>query len=76
MPSLWVDNAAGGQLAATGPYSQNYIVNRERNYADRGSSTDFKLTRIGTVTPGKGCTVRGADGSIVTMDGQGYDHFR
>jgi hypothetical protein len=49
MPSLWVDNAAGGQLAATGPYSQNYIVNRERNYADRGSSTDFKLTRIGTV---------------------------
>ncbi len=49
MPSLWVDNAAGGQLAASGPYSQYYLVNRERNYVDRGSSTDFKLTRIGTV---------------------------
>lgn len=49
MPSLWVDNAAGGQLAATGPYSQYYLVNRTENYADRGSSTEFKLTRIGTV---------------------------
>jgi len=49
MPSLWVDNAAGGQLAASGPYSQHYLVNRARNCADRGSSTDFKLTRIGTV---------------------------
>jgi hypothetical protein len=49
MPALWVDNAAGGQLAGTGPYAQHYLVNRERNHADRGSSTDFKLTRIGTV---------------------------
>lgn len=49
MPSLWVDNAAGGQLAATGPYAQHYLVNRAANFAHRGSSRDFKLTRIGTV---------------------------
>jgi hypothetical protein len=49
MPSLWVDNAAGGQLAATGPYSQHYLVNRARGFAHSGWSRDFKLTRIGTV---------------------------
>jgi hypothetical protein len=49
MPSLWVDNAAGGQLAATGPYFQHYLVNRAREFVHRGSTRDFKLTRIGTV---------------------------
>lgn len=49
MPSLWVDNAGGGPLAPAGEYAQYYLVNRARNHVDRGSSTDFKLTRIGTV---------------------------
>jgi hypothetical protein len=49
MPSLWVDNAGGGQLAGSGPYAQYYLVNKARGFADRGSSVDYKLTRIGTV---------------------------
>lgn len=34
------------------------------------------LTRIGTITAGAGCTVRAADGSAMTNEEQGYDHFR
>lgn len=37
---------------------------------------DLPLTRIGTIIAGKGCTVRAADGSAMTMEEQGYDHFR
>ncbi|MDP1638574.1 MAG: thiamine-phosphate kinase [Candidatus Nitrotoga sp.] len=34
------------------------------------------LTRIGTVTAEKKCTVRAVDGSIVNIEESGYDHFR
>lgn len=33
------------------------------------------LTRIGSITAGKGCTVRAADGSAMQIEEQGYDHF-
>lgn len=49
MPSLWVDNAGGGQLAAPGDYSQYFLVNRARGAVDRGTSTDYRLTRIASV---------------------------
>lgn len=49
MPSLWVDNAAGGQLAATGDHSQHFLVNRTRGAVDRGISTEYRLTRIASV---------------------------
>jgi hypothetical protein len=49
MPSLWVDNAGGGQLAGTGDYSQYFLVNRARGSVDRGTATDYKLTRIASV---------------------------
>ncbi|HEY0864878.1 MAG TPA: hypothetical protein VGD97_12300 [Lacunisphaera sp.] len=49
MPSLWVDNAGGGQLAGTGDYSQYFLVNRTRGAVDRGTSTDYRLTRIASV---------------------------
>ena len=47
-PSLWVDNIAGGS-APNGPFVQYLMVNRKRDYVDRGSSLDRKSTRIGTV---------------------------
>ena len=34
------------------------------------------LTRIGTITAEKKCTVRAVDGSIINMEESGYDHFR
>lgn len=37
---------------------------------------DLPLTRIGSITRDKGCIIRAADGSIVTMEAQGHDHFR
>ncbi len=49
MPSLWVDNAGGGQLAGTGEFSQYFLVNRTRGAVDRGTSTDYRLTRIASV---------------------------
>ena len=33
------------------------------------------LTRIGTIVAGGGCTVRAADGEIITIGESGYDHF-
>lgn len=33
------------------------------------------LTRIGTITAGNGCTVRAADGGMMQIKEQGYDHF-
>jgi hypothetical protein len=49
MPSLWVDNAGGGQLAGTGEFSQYFLVNRTRGAVDRGTSTDYRITRIASV---------------------------
>ncbi len=49
MPSLWMDNVGGGQLAAPGDYSQYFLVNRARGAVDRGTSTDYRLTRIASV---------------------------
>ncbi|MDO9102081.1 MAG: thiamine-phosphate kinase [Candidatus Nitrotoga sp.] len=34
------------------------------------------LTRIGTITAEKKCTVRAADGSVINIKESGYDHFR
>ncbi|MDQ3267123.1 MAG: thiamine-phosphate kinase, partial [Pseudomonadota bacterium] len=34
------------------------------------------LTRIGTITAEKKCTVRAVDDSIINMEESGYDHFR
>jgi thiamine-monophosphate kinase len=34
------------------------------------------LTRIGTITAEKKCTVHAADGGIVNIEESGYDHFR
>ena len=39
-------------------------------------SLGLLLTRIGTITAEKKCTVRAADGSIVNIEESGYDHFR
>lgn len=49
LPSLWVDNAGGGQLAAPGDFSQYFLVNRARGAVDRGTTTDYRLTRIASV---------------------------
>ena len=40
------------------------------------ASLGLRLTRIGTITAEKQCTVRAADGSIVNIEESGYDHFR
>lgn len=34
------------------------------------------LTRIGTITQGKGLTVLNSDSSAITLETRGYDHFR
>jgi thiamine-monophosphate kinase len=34
------------------------------------------LTRIGVIVEGSDCTVRAADGSIISIGEIGYDHFR
>lgn len=34
------------------------------------------LTRIGTIRQGKGLTVMNSDGSVITLETRGYDHFR
>lgn len=36
----------------------------------------LSLTRIGTITAEKKCTVNAADGSIINIGEPGYDHFR
>jgi len=33
------------------------------------------LSRIGKVVSGRGCKVRAADGSVMTIKEAGYDHF-
>lgn len=37
---------------------------------------NLPLTRIGTVTIGKNCTVRSENGSAINIEEAGYDHFR
>ena len=34
------------------------------------------LTRIGRITQGKGLTVLNSDGTVITQETKGYDHFR
>jgi thiamine-monophosphate kinase len=36
---------------------------------------DLPLTRIGKITPGRGCVVRDAQGKEMMMEAGGYDHF-
>jgi thiamine-monophosphate kinase len=33
------------------------------------------LSRIGKIVSGRGCKVRAADGSVMTIKESGYDHF-
>ncbi|MFZ1767315.1 MAG: thiamine-phosphate kinase [Candidatus Nitrotoga sp.] len=40
------------------------------------SNLGLLMTRIGTITAEKKCTVRAVDGSIVNIEESGYDHFR
>lgn len=47
-PSLWVDNAAGQPYPA-GQFGQYLLVNRARDFVDRGRQVDRLSTRIGTV---------------------------
>ena len=37
---------------------------------------ELPLTRIGVIMAKSGCTVRAADGGVMTMEEHGYDHFR
>jgi hypothetical protein len=48
-PSLWVNNVAGGQLAPVHKFNQHFLVNRGKDFVDRGSSVGKLTTRIGTV---------------------------
>ncbi len=48
-PSLWVDNAGGGQPAPFASLVQYYLVNRAQEFVDRGSLEGKLTTRIGTV---------------------------
>ena len=64
---------AGGddyELCFTAPVAQRAVIEKI------STQLDLPLTRIGTITSGQGCTVRAADGSVMTMEEQGYDHFR
>lgn len=64
---------AGGddyELCFTVPSAQRAVIEKI------SAQLDLPLTRIGAIKPGKGCTVRAADGSVMTMEEQGYDHFR
>ena len=36
---------------------------------------DLPLSCIGKITAGKGCVVRAADGSAISIEGAGYEHF-
>lgn len=36
---------------------------------------DIPLTRIGSITQGEGLTVKNTDGSVITLETKGYDHF-
>ena len=40
------------------------------------TSLNLSLTRIGVIVAGQGCTVHAADGSVINIGEQGYDHFR
>lgn len=64
---------AGGEdyeLCFTAPVAQRATID------NMAAHLDLQLTRIGTIAAGQGCTVRAADGSIMNMEEQGYDHFR
>ena len=37
---------------------------------------NLPLTRIGAIVVNSGCIVRAMDGSIINIEGSGYDHFR
>lgn len=64
---------AGGddyELCFTAPITYRSIVEKIAN------DLHLRLTRIGTITEGKECTVRAMDGSTVNVKESGYDHFR
>lgn len=64
---------AGGddyELCFTAAVAHRFEI--EKIAADLG----LLLTRIGTITAEKKCTVRAEDGSIVNIEESGYDHFR
>src|SRR5258708_6001208 len=48
-PSLWVNNAGGGQLAPLTQVAHYFLVNRAQDFVDRGSLEGKLTTRIGTV---------------------------
>jgi len=50
-PSLWVNNAGGGQLAPLTQVAQHFLVNRAQDFVDRGSLEGKLTTRIGTAMP-------------------------
>jgi thiamine-monophosphate kinase len=69
---------AGGddyELCFTAPVAQRDVLQKI------SQRLDLPLTRIGTIVPktsdilGSGCTVRAADGEIITIGESGYDHF-
>ncbi len=49
-PSLFVDVVAGGQMAPAGRFSRYFLVNRDTDWVDGGSTAYNRETRIGTVS--------------------------
>jgi len=47
-----------------------------REVENLSALTALPLTRIGVIVAGGGCTVYAADGSRITIEEPGYDHFR
>mgnify|MGYP001043532097 CR=1 FL=1 len=50
------------------------VVHRERISALSGT-LHLPLTRVGQIVSGQGCKVRAADGSVMRIAREGYDHF-
>lgn len=48
---------------------------RHRQVREISAQLGLPLSRIGIVFAGRGCTVRAADGSVMTITETGYDHF-
>lgn len=47
-PSLWVDNVVGGPMPS-GPHCQYLLMNKSRDFANKGETRDRRTTRIATV---------------------------
>jgi thiamine-monophosphate kinase len=63
---------AGGddyELCFTAPQAKRETI------AAMAGQLQLALTRIGRIVTGQGCTLRAADGSVISIAKEGYDHF-